>query len=237
MDSVVAPMVLTDKDIIGKVPRCPYRASDDRLKNTFTSLAMLARLLNVSTLLQSYQDLLLSRVSADYDQTLMNEMSQVSRLLTLLHTEMSRACGKSLAGVVLSRRQLWLSVKFSETNMSQLVQKLFLDLPVIPGHVFGPGVDAILEQTAKLQKDRETLQTFMAPPASRTPGQGQWQPKSQSSPWQQRSQFTPRTGRVGLPPKQPRPFLPRQQPQQAQQSGAQQWRHQQGNATQQRQKC
>lgn len=187
------------------------------------SLTILARLLNAATLLQTYQDLLISRVSADFDQSLVDEMTQVSSLLTHLHIEIARATGKSLAGVILSRRQLWLS----QTKMPQSVQKPFLDLPVTAGHIFGPGVDAILEQTTKLRKDRETLQTFMGPPAPRVSAQSQWQP---------RSQFPPTVaGRSGFGQKQqPRPYQPRQQ---AQQAPTQRWRQQQGNSAQQKQRA
>ena len=35
MDPIVAIMVLPDKEIIGKSPRCPHRAADDNLKDNF----------------------------------------------------------------------------------------------------------------------------------------------------------------------------------------------------------
>ncbi|KAJ8370060.1 hypothetical protein SKAU_G00100880 [Synaphobranchus kaupii] len=46
---------------------------------------------------------------------------------------------------------------------------------------FGPGVDTILQQTAKLRKDRETLQQFMATSRPRPAPKQTWQPSAASS--------------------------------------------------------
>ena len=103
MDPIVAAMVLIDKEIIGKSPCCPpgpHQAADVQLKDTFLTLAMVARLMNAPTLLQTYLHGLKAHLSINGDPE-MAEMTQVSILLSLLNAEMSRANGKPLSTVIL----------------------------------------------------------------------------------------------------------------------------------------
>ncbi|KAJ8346507.1 hypothetical protein SKAU_G00279080 [Synaphobranchus kaupii] len=56
-----------------------------------------------------------------------------------------------------------------------------MGLPLTPGLTFEPGVDTILQQTAKLHKARETLQQFMATSRPRPAPKQTWQPSTTSS--------------------------------------------------------
>ena len=177
MDDMVAAMVLPDREIIGRIPRLaagPSRISDDLLCNTYRVLAAMGRMMNASMLLGSYLSRLIPALSGD-DRTLADEAQEVSRLLHLLQAELARGNGLAVASVVSSRRHLWLS----QTKLPPPIQKAFMDLPFTPEVAFGPGVEAILEQTVKLRKDRETLQQFMG--ATR-PRPGPRQPTSSSIP-------------------------------------------------------
>lgn len=196
MDDMVAAMILPDKEIIGKVPQLkpgPERLSDQLLSSTFSVLSSMARLTNAAMLLSSYLARLIPTLPGG-SQDLVDEAMEVSRLLGLLQTDLARANGQAVASVVSSRRHLWLS----QSKLPLPVQKTFMGLPLTPGATFGPGVDAILQQTAKLRKDRETLQQFMATSRPRPAHQTTWQPRYRLPPGLQQ-----RLGPPPPPPSQP----------------------------------
>ncbi|KAJ8349855.1 hypothetical protein SKAU_G00249850 [Synaphobranchus kaupii] len=96
----------------------------------------------------------------DGNEDQLREATEVSKLLTLLQSDIARANGKAKASVVVSCRHHTLS----QSKLPLSVQKTFLELPLTPGMTFDPGVDSLLQQTAKLRKDRAALQEFMARP-------------------------------------------------------------------------
>ena len=154
MDSMMAAMVLPDKDIIGKTPRLkagPPRTVDDDLKTVYTSLTVMGRLSNAVMLLNAYLQSLLPQVTGE-EGPLTQEVNLVSGLIRQLQGDMAQANGKALAQTVTTRRHLWLS----QTNLPAAMQTTFADLPMTPGITFGPGVDEILRQTDQVRKD-ETL--------------------------------------------------------------------------------
>ena len=162
MDSMIAAMVLPDKDIIGKTPRLkagPSRTVDDDLRMVYTSLTVAGRLSNAVMLLQTYLKGLVPQVTGE-EGPVTQEVTLVSGLIGQLQRDMAQANGKALAQVVTARRHLWLS----QTKLPAAMQSTFSDLPLTPGITFGPGVDEILRQTDQVRKDRETLRHFMPPP-------------------------------------------------------------------------
>ena len=167
MDSMIAAMVLPDKDIIGKTPRLkagPSRTVDDDLKLVYGSLTVAGRLSNAVMLLHAYLQSLLPQVTGE-EGPLTQEVKLVSELICQLQKDMAQANGKALAQVVTARRHLWLS----QTKLPAAMQSTFADLPLTPGVTFGPGVDDILRQTDQVRKDRETLRHFMPPPQYPSP--------------------------------------------------------------------
>ncbi len=128
-------------------------------------------------LLSSYLAHLIPALSGG-SQDLVIEAVEVSRLLGLLQMDLAQANGQAMASVVSLRRHLWLS----QTKLPLPVQRTFMGLPLMPGITFGPGVDAILQQTAKLHKDREMLQQFMDTSHLRPAPKKPWQPKLGLSP-------------------------------------------------------
>jgi hypothetical protein len=77
--------------------------------------------------------------------------------------------------------------------MSTSVKKPLMELPISPGQVFGPGVAAILDQTATVREDKETLQSLMGPLAPCHPTNLQYRPQLSLA----------LTGCLGPPPNQP----------------------------------
>ncbi|MGH0120110.1 UNVERIFIED_CONTAM: hypothetical protein FKN15_063331 [Acipenser sinensis] len=73
-----------------------------------------------------------------------------------------QALGRSLAGLVVEHRQLWLSqVKVPNTDKSAL-----LEVPISPGYTFGPAVEEILQCS---HKEQEASQQVAAMLPSRAP--------------------------------------------------------------------
>ncbi|MGH0133101.1 UNVERIFIED_CONTAM: hypothetical protein FKN15_038942 [Acipenser sinensis] len=76
---------------------------------------------------------------------LRTELGTVTQLLVKLAELNARAQGRSIASLVVARRQLWLSqARVQETDKVPL-----LDAPVSPEHTFGPAVEEMLQRSIK----------------------------------------------------------------------------------------
>lgn len=65
-------------------------------------------------------------------------------LLAMGHV--TRELGSPTATLLNARRQVWLA----QAKLSEDCKKTLRDLPIVPGHLFGPDVADILEKRAKL---------------------------------------------------------------------------------------
>ncbi|MGH0157706.1 UNVERIFIED_CONTAM: hypothetical protein FKN15_056837 [Acipenser sinensis] len=71
-----------------------------------------------------------------------SELRAVSGTSLQISGFQGQALGRGLAGLVVSRRQLWPQARVPDADKSAL-----LDAPISPGHTFGPAVEEILQRS------------------------------------------------------------------------------------------
>ncbi|MGH0169872.1 UNVERIFIED_CONTAM: hypothetical protein FKN15_057760 [Acipenser sinensis] len=103
------------------------------------------RLSNVASLLTVYQAAFLRDLPECPSFALRTELDAIAQLLVKLAQLNERAQGRSIASLVVARRQLWLSqARVQEPDKAPL-----LDAPISPGHTFGPAVEEMLQRSVK----------------------------------------------------------------------------------------
>ncbi|CAL8270828.1 unnamed protein product [Arctogadus glacialis] len=70
------------------------------------------------------------------------------------HSQLTRDVGDSMAAAVLCRHQVWLA----QTSLPEAIRTELLNLPVVPGHVFNPETQAVLDLTGRAAASREAVQ-------------------------------------------------------------------------------
>ncbi|MGH0136498.1 UNVERIFIED_CONTAM: hypothetical protein FKN15_007900 [Acipenser sinensis] len=72
-----------------------------------------------------------------------SELHLVSSTLLQISGFQGQALGRRLASLVVARRQLWLS----QARVPNEAKSALLDVPISPGHTFGPAVEEILRRS------------------------------------------------------------------------------------------
>ncbi|MGH0148382.1 UNVERIFIED_CONTAM: hypothetical protein FKN15_037474 [Acipenser sinensis] len=134
-----------------KDPACPNkqcRTTDLHLKKGYSAATEAVRLSNIASLLTVYQAALLRDLPECPSAALRSELGTLSQLLVKLAQLNARAQGRSIASMVVGRRQLWLSqARVQEPDKAPL-----LDAPITPGHTFGPAVEEMLQRSVKARE-------------------------------------------------------------------------------------
>ncbi|MGH0118078.1 UNVERIFIED_CONTAM: hypothetical protein FKN15_052083 [Acipenser sinensis] len=120
-----------------KDPACPNkqcRTTEVHLKKGYAAATEAVRLSNVASLLTVYQAALIKDLPECPSVALRSELGTVSQLLVKLAQLNVRAQGRSIASLVVARRQLWLS----QASVQEPDKAPLLDAPITPGHTFGP---------------------------------------------------------------------------------------------------
>ncbi|MGH0142007.1 UNVERIFIED_CONTAM: hypothetical protein FKN15_074961 [Acipenser sinensis] len=109
-----------------------------------------------------------------YEYRLMSrtELGAIAQLLVKLAQLNVRAQGRSIASLVVARRQLLLSqARVQEPDKAPL-----LDAPISPGHTFGPAVEEMLQCSVKAREASQQLAKMWPskPFQSRRPQERQW---------------------------------------------------------------
>ncbi|MGH0142675.1 UNVERIFIED_CONTAM: hypothetical protein FKN15_003028 [Acipenser sinensis] len=128
---------------LSKDPVCPNgqcRITEAHLKKAYAAKAQVTRLTNTGGLLTAYLDGMLCLVTVP--ELLASELRAVSGTLLQISGFQGQALGRSLAGLVVERRQLWLS----QARVLDADKSALLDVPISPGHTFGPAVEEILQR-------------------------------------------------------------------------------------------
>ncbi|MGH0117565.1 UNVERIFIED_CONTAM: hypothetical protein FKN15_005067 [Acipenser sinensis] len=93
------------------------------------------------------------------------ELHLLSGTLLQISGLQGQALGRSLASLVVARKQLWLSqVRVPDADKASL-----LDGPISPGHTFGPSVEEILQSSHRERKASLQVATLLP---SRVPARG-----------------------------------------------------------------
>ncbi|MGH0122035.1 UNVERIFIED_CONTAM: hypothetical protein FKN15_007379 [Acipenser sinensis] len=131
-----------------KDPACPNkqcRTTEIHLKKGYLAATEAVKLSNVASLLAVYQASLVKDLPEHPSASLRAELALVAQFLVKIAQLNAWAQGRSIASLVVTRRQLWLSqARVQEPDKAPL-----LDAPITPGHTFGPAVEEMLQRSVK----------------------------------------------------------------------------------------
>ncbi|MGH0117946.1 UNVERIFIED_CONTAM: hypothetical protein FKN15_042721 [Acipenser sinensis] len=134
-----------------KDPTCPNkqcRTTEIHLKKGYLAATEAVRLSNVASLLSVYQASLVKDLPEHASASLRAELALVAQFLVKIAQLNARAQGRSIASLVVARRQLWLSqARVQEPDKAPL-----LDAPITPGHTFCPAVEEMLQCSVKARE-------------------------------------------------------------------------------------
>ncbi|MGH0116180.1 UNVERIFIED_CONTAM: hypothetical protein FKN15_074821 [Acipenser sinensis] len=171
---------------LAKDPSCPNRQcriTEAHLKKGYAAATEVVRLSNVASLLTVYQATLLRDLPECPSAALRTELGTIAQLLVKLAQLNARAQGRSIASLVVARRQLWLSqARLQEPDKAPL-----LDAPISPGHTFDPAVEEMLQRSIKAREASQQLAKMWPskPFQPRRPQERQWRrapPQQQAQP-------------------------------------------------------
>ncbi|MGH0135754.1 UNVERIFIED_CONTAM: hypothetical protein FKN15_037536 [Acipenser sinensis] len=180
---------------LAKDPSCPNRQcriTEAHLKKGYAAATEAVRLSNVASLLTVYQAARLRDLPECPSAALRTELGAVAQLLVKLAQLNVRAQGRSIASLVVARRQLWLSqVRVQEPDKVPL-----LDAPISPGHTFGPAVEEMLQRSVKAREASQQLAKMWPskPFQPRRPQERQWRRAPPQQQAQSRGSMTAPSG-------------------------------------------
>ncbi|MGH0118806.1 UNVERIFIED_CONTAM: hypothetical protein FKN15_056193 [Acipenser sinensis] len=180
---------------LAKDPSCPNkqcRITEAHLKKGYAAATEAVRLSNVASLLTVYQAALLRDLPECPSAALRTELGTVAQLLVKLAQLNARAQGRSIASLVVARRQLWLS----QARVQEPDKVPLLDAPISPGHTFGPAVEEMLQRCAKAREASQQLAKMWPskPFQPRRPQERQWRRAPPQQQAQSRGSMTAPSG-------------------------------------------
>ncbi|MGH0154935.1 UNVERIFIED_CONTAM: hypothetical protein FKN15_028276 [Acipenser sinensis] len=160
---------------LAKDPTCPNkqcRTTEVHLKRGYSAATEAVRLSNLASLLSVYQAALIKDLPDYPSVSLRAELGLIAQLLVKLAQLNARAQGRSIASLVVARRQLWLS----QARVQEHDKAPLLDAPITPGHTFGPAVEEMLQRSAKAKEASQQLATIWPrrPFQVKRPQEHQW---------------------------------------------------------------
>ncbi|MGH0120362.1 UNVERIFIED_CONTAM: hypothetical protein FKN15_067747 [Acipenser sinensis] len=139
-----------------KDPACPNkqcRTTEIHLKKGYLAATEAVKLSNVASLLTVYQASLVRELPEHLSVSLKAELALVAQFLVKIAQLNARAQGRSIASLVVARRQLWLSqARVQEPDKAPL-----LDEPITLGHTFGPAVEEMLQHSVKAREASQKM--------------------------------------------------------------------------------
>ncbi|MGH0144803.1 UNVERIFIED_CONTAM: hypothetical protein FKN15_003225 [Acipenser sinensis] len=180
---------------LAKDPSCPNkqcRIMEAHLKKGYAVATEADRLSNVASLLTLYQAALLRDLPECPSAALRTELGAVAQLLVKLAQLNARAQGRSIASLVVARRQLWLS----QARVQEPDKVPLLDAPISPGHTFGPAVEEMLQRSVKAREASQQLAKMWPskPFQPRRPQERQWRRAPPQQQAQSRGSMTAPSG-------------------------------------------
>ncbi|MGH0120165.1 UNVERIFIED_CONTAM: hypothetical protein FKN15_065926 [Acipenser sinensis] len=139
-----------------KDPACPNkqcRTTAIHLKKGYLAATEAVKLSNVASLLTVYQASLVKDLPEHLSASLRAELALVTLFLVKIAQLNARAQGRSIASLVVARRQLWLS----QARVQEPDKVPLLDAPITPGHTFGPAVEEMLQCSVKAREASQQM--------------------------------------------------------------------------------
>ncbi|MGH0137041.1 UNVERIFIED_CONTAM: hypothetical protein FKN15_064445 [Acipenser sinensis] len=157
VDAAFAALVRTPMlSGLAKDPACPNRqcrTAEVHLKKGYSAATEAVRLSNVAGLLSVYQASLVKDLPEHLSVSLRAKLVLVAQLLVKIAQLNARTQGRSIASLVVTRRQHWLlQARVQEPDKAPL-----LDAPITPGHTFGPAVEEMLQRSVKAQEASQQM--------------------------------------------------------------------------------
>ncbi|MGH0163287.1 UNVERIFIED_CONTAM: hypothetical protein FKN15_064845 [Acipenser sinensis] len=115
--------------------------TEAHLKKAYAAKAKVTHLANTADLLMAYLGGILR--SVPLPEPVASELRLVSGTLLQISGFQGQALGRSLAGLVVARRQLCLS----QARVPNADKSALLDVPISPGHTFEPAVEEVLQHS------------------------------------------------------------------------------------------
>ncbi|MGH0179287.1 UNVERIFIED_CONTAM: hypothetical protein FKN15_001963 [Acipenser sinensis] len=119
------------------------RITETHIKRTYVTEVQVTHLANMVGLLTAYLDGILK--TAPLPEPVASELRLVSGTLLQISGFQGQALGRSLAGLIVAQRQLWLS----QARVPDMDKSALLNAPISPGHTFGPAGEEILQCSHK----------------------------------------------------------------------------------------
>ena len=158
VEQAVAALTSLGPGKVSADSRCPNAQCEktDRLVcRTYNSAARAARSGNALVLLLAALDRTIGAEDTD-SRALINAA-------VLAHSQLTRDIGATMASAVVARRQVWLA----QTTLPSNVRKELREHPVVPGHVFHPGFQEVLDRAERCVQTRESVRRFHQPVSTR----------------------------------------------------------------------
>ncbi|MGH0177365.1 UNVERIFIED_CONTAM: hypothetical protein FKN15_008478 [Acipenser sinensis] len=145
VDSTIAALVKAPAvGGLARDPVCPNlqcRVTETHLKRAYAAEAQATCLANTVGMQMAYVDSLLCETPLP--EPVATKLRLLSSTLLQISGLQGQPLGRSLASLVVARRQLWLSqVRVPDADKAAL-----LDAPISPGYTFGPAVVKILQRS------------------------------------------------------------------------------------------
>lgn len=154
-------------------PRCPVKEchkTDSLVCRTYNAATRAARSGNALAIL-------LAAIRKTVSQEDRDTMSLIDAAL-VTHAQLTRDMGAAMSSAMLARRQVWLA----QTTLPETIRKELTNLPVVPGRVFHPDSQGLLDKAEKSRRTRDSVQrTFHRHSASNYRARGGPQPPPQVS--------------------------------------------------------
>ncbi|MGH0127688.1 UNVERIFIED_CONTAM: hypothetical protein FKN15_021518 [Acipenser sinensis] len=171
---------------VGGLAICPNpqcRVTETHLRRAYAAEAQETRLSNTASVRTAYLDGVMRETPLPMPVAM--ELHLLSSTLLQISGLQGQALGRSLASLVVARRQLWLS----QARVPDADKAALLDAPISPGHTFGPAVEEILQRSHR-EREASWQEAALLPPRASAWGR--------SSLWRAPQMWTV-TGTVPIP--------------------------------------
>ncbi len=145
----IAALTTLGPDRVTDNPRCPGKECQktDRLMcQTYNAATQAARSGNALAIVLAA----LRKVISSEDRDALNLVD--AALIT--HSQLTRDIGVSMSSAVLARRQIWLA----QTSLPETIRKELTNMPVMPGRVFHPDSQSLLDTADQARRRKESVQ-------------------------------------------------------------------------------
>ncbi len=145
----IAALTTLGPDRVTDNPRCPgkeYQKIDRLMCQAYNAASRAAQSGNALEIVLAA----LRKVIRSEDRDALNLVD--AALIT--HSQLTRDIGASMSSAILARRQIWLA----QTSLPETIRKELTNMPVMPGRVFHPDSQSLLDTADQARHRKESVQ-------------------------------------------------------------------------------